>query len=71
MENSASAGRAEVAPVVSLTRRYPVAAEKVWRAWTDPEALAQWFGQDEGSVVNFAELDVRVGQAPPMTRKGI
>ena len=27
-----------------LTRIYPAAPEKVWRAWTDPQALKRWFG---------------------------
>ena len=31
-------------PSLTLTRRFPVAPEKVWRAWTDPQALKQWFG---------------------------
>ena len=44
-----------------LTRRYPVAAEKVWRAWTDPQALSAWFGPGEPHSVLVAELDVRAG----------
>lgn len=46
-----------------LTRRYPAPAEKVWRAWTDPQALSQWFGPAETTAVTQAELDVRVGGA--------
>jgi uncharacterized protein YndB with AHSA1/START domain len=46
---------------VIFTRHYKVAPEKVWRAWTDPQALAQWFGPDDAGVVALAELDVRVG----------
>jgi uncharacterized protein YndB with AHSA1/START domain len=41
-----------------ITRRYPVAAEKVWRAWTDPQALIGWFGP-AGVVSVEAEMDVR------------
>jgi uncharacterized protein YndB with AHSA1/START domain len=26
-------------PSLTLERRYPVAPEKVWRAWTDPQAV--------------------------------
>ena len=44
-----------------LVRRYPVACEKVWRAWTDPQALSAWFGPGEPHSVLVAELDVRVG----------
>ena len=43
-----------------LTRIYPVAPEKVWRAWTDPEALKMWWNQ-AGYPGWKAELDVRVG----------
>lgn len=28
-----------------LTRVYPVAPEKLWRAWTDPAALRIWWNQ--------------------------
>lgn len=48
-------------PRLVLTRVYPVAPEKVWRAWTDPQALARWFGPAEADSVSRAELDVRVG----------
>jgi hypothetical protein len=27
-------------PSLHLTRGYPVAPEKVWQAWTDPQALS-------------------------------
>ena len=49
-------------PFLTLQRTFPVAPEKVWRAWTDPEALKRWFGP--GTVqepVAVADLDVRVG----------
>ena len=42
-------------------RRYPVAPEKVWRAWTDAQALKKWWGPGPGEPVAVAELDVRVG----------
>lgn len=44
-----------------LRRRYPVPAEKVWRAWTDPQALIRWFGPGEPDSVTVAEVDLRVG----------
>jgi uncharacterized protein YndB with AHSA1/START domain len=43
-------------PSLTLTRRYAAAPEKVWRAWTDPQALRQWW-----APVSAAELDLRVG----------
>ena len=48
-------------PRLDITRVYPVAPEKVWRAWTDPQALRRWFGPGEPDSVTSAELDVRVG----------
>ena len=44
-----------------LSRRYPVAAEKVWRAWTEPQALSAWFGPGDVNSVLLAEIDLRVG----------
>ena len=44
-----------------LKRFYPVALEKVWRAWTDPKALGQWFRPDASYSIPVAEADVRVG----------
>ena len=48
-------------PSLQLERHYPVAPEKVWRAWTDPQALSIWFGPGDTQSVLRAELDVRVG----------
>ena len=48
-------------PSLTLRRHYPVAPEKVWRAWTDPQALKAWFGPEEIVEVPVAEVDLRVG----------
>lgn len=48
-------------PSLTLSRHYPVAPEKVWRAWTDAEAVRKWWGPGPGEPVSAAELDVRVG----------
>jgi uncharacterized protein YndB with AHSA1/START domain len=48
-------------PFLVLPRSYPVAPEKVWRAWTEPEAIKRWFGPGGPQPVSVAELDVRVG----------
>jgi uncharacterized protein YndB with AHSA1/START domain len=48
-------------PFLTLERSYPVAPEKVWRAWTDPEALKKWWGPGPNDAVSLAQLDVRVG----------
>jgi uncharacterized protein YndB with AHSA1/START domain len=48
-------------PSLTLIRKYAAAPEKVWRAWTDPQALSQWWGPGPGEPVSLAQLDVRVG----------
>ena len=48
-------------PFLNLARNYPVAPEKVWHAWTDAQALKQWWGPGTNEPVSVAELDVRVG----------
>jgi len=47
-------------PSLNLQRRYPVSPEKVWRAWTDPEAIKRWWGPGGNEPVSLAQLDVRV-----------
>ena len=48
-------------PSLTLNRHYPVAPEKVWRAWTDPKAIARWWGPGGPEMVSVVEVDVRVG----------
>ena len=48
-------------PSLNIQRRYSVAPEKVWRAWTDPQALKQWWGPGGPEAVSVVQLDVRVG----------
>jgi len=48
-------------PSLAIDRHYPVAPEKVWRAWTDPQAIAKWWGPGGHDPVSHAELEVRVG----------
>ena len=48
-------------PSLTLTRSYPVPPQKVWRAWTDPEALKRWFGPGGEDPVSLASLEVREG----------
>jgi uncharacterized protein YndB with AHSA1/START domain len=49
-------------PDTSLTirRTFPVARERVFRAWTDPAALRQW-SCPIGFTISTAEVDLRVG----------
>jgi uncharacterized protein YndB with AHSA1/START domain len=39
----------------------PSRKEKVFRAWTEPSALKQWWTIGEGWRTSFAEVDLRVG----------
>ena len=48
-------------PFLVLERFYPVAPEKVWRAWTDPQALKRWFGPGGNDPVSSVQLDLRAG----------
>ncbi len=45
---------------VAITRVFDAPRELVWRAWTDPKMMAQWFGP-RGFTSSVPELDVRVG----------
>jgi uncharacterized protein YndB with AHSA1/START domain len=45
---------------VTLTRVFDAPRALVWRAWTDPKMMAQWFGP-RGFTSTVPELDVRVG----------
>ena len=55
------ATRDEERPSLTLRRHYEVAPDKVWRAWTDPQALKLWFGPAEIVSVPVSEIDLRVG----------
>lgn len=44
-----------------ITRTYPVTPDKVWRAWTEPQILKQWFGPSSPSTFFVAEIDLRIG----------
>lgn len=48
-------------PELRITRHYPASCEKVWRAWTEPQALSRWFGPGEAGSVTRAEMDVQAG----------
>ena len=61
--------RQEAAAEVRISRSYGVAPEKVWRAWTDPQALSQWFGPGN-PLVTTAEIDLRVGGRYRIVFKG-
>jgi len=45
---------------IALTRVYDAPRELVWRAWTDPEHVAQWWGPT-GFTTTTKQFDVRPG----------
>jgi uncharacterized protein YndB with AHSA1/START domain len=51
---------AEFAEALRLSRRFEAPREAVFRAFTDPAALAQWFGPEGVSVKNV-KVDLRPG----------
>ena len=59
--HSGGVAAASEKPALRLERLYPVAPEKVWRAWTEPKALIAWFGPGAPNSVSLAEIDLRVG----------
>ncbi|HZT48879.1 MAG TPA: SRPBCC domain-containing protein [Hyphomicrobiaceae bacterium] len=46
---------------LTLKRVFKAPAEKVFAAWTRPEALKLWFGPADDLTVPLAETDLRVG----------
>jgi uncharacterized protein YndB with AHSA1/START domain len=45
---------------IVLTRVYDASRELVWRAWTEPARIVQWFGP-RGFNCTTHEIDIRVG----------
>jgi uncharacterized protein YndB with AHSA1/START domain len=50
-------------PVLDIQRRYDAPPERVWQAWTDPQALSRWFGPGDDGSVTQADIDLRPGGA--------
>jgi uncharacterized protein YndB with AHSA1/START domain len=48
-------------PSLTLKRKLKASAEKVFAAWTQPQALKQWFGPSDATAVALAQADLRVG----------
>ena len=46
---------------LTITHTYDASAERVFRAWTDPEALKSWFRPNEQMQTPHAETDLRIG----------
>jgi uncharacterized protein YndB with AHSA1/START domain len=54
---------------MTLTRIYNAPRERVWKAWTDPKQLAQWWGP-AGFTNPVCEIDVRRGGAIRIDMRG-
>lgn len=49
------------ATMLKINRLYRASRERVFRAWTDPNELKQWFAVAEGFTTPIADVDLRVG----------
>lgn len=54
---------------VNITRVFDAPRELVWRAWTDPKMMAQWFGP-RGFTSSVPELDARAGGSLRIVMRG-
>ena len=54
---------------VTLTRVFDAPRTLVWKAWTDPKMMAQWFGP-RGFTAPVCELDVRKGGSLRIVMRG-
>lgn len=52
----------DVMMAVHLKQTFPAPRDKVFRAWTDPDALKRWWGPP-GSTIQEVKVDLRVGGA--------
>ncbi len=48
------------AAAIAITRTFDAPRERVWRAWTEPERLTQWWGPHDQDVP-VCRVDLRVG----------
>ena len=77
MAEEALTAYAEPRPVaaVHVIHTFPAERERVFRAWTEAEAVRHWFGT-RGAMIHSVETDVRAGgryritiKIPPTMRK--
>jgi uncharacterized protein YndB with AHSA1/START domain len=54
---------------VTLTRVFDAPRALVWKTWTEPKMMAQWFGP-RGFTIPVCELDVCVGGALRIVMRG-
>ena len=46
---------------VKVEEHFAATPESVWKGWTEPGLIMQWFGSDPKGTVVMADLDVRPG----------
>lgn len=54
---------------ITLTRCFDAPRDRVWRAWTDPEHLARWWGP-HGFTAPYCAWDARPGRAIRVHMRG-
>ena len=54
---------------VNIVRVFDAPRALVWKAWTDPNMMAQWFGP-RGFTIPLCELDVRPGGSLRIVMRG-
>lgn len=47
--------------VLMMKRTFPASAERVFRAWTEPQQLKKWFAVADGFTTPIADVDLQVG----------
>jgi uncharacterized protein YndB with AHSA1/START domain len=60
MAPAKATGQSQETLVLKLSHRFKAPPAAVFRAWTDPEAFAQWMGP-EGVKARDVKIDLRVG----------
>jgi len=58
------------ATVLEMRRPIRTSREEVFKAWTDPTQLKQWFAVAEGFTTPIAEVDLKVGGRYRLGMKG-
>lgn len=61
MPTAAGAPATREAPSLTLRRELRAPQSRVWRAWTDPQALRRWFFPTDDIDFETVEVDLRVG----------
>ena len=53
----------DVETALTIRRTFAAPRDVVFRAWTEPDRLKQWWGVEEAFSTPIAEVDLRVGEA--------